>query len=83
MLTLVGGSFLTKLRRNILYKIERGLWREVLFSMISGKGPVSTAGFNYKFRVDNDDDGYEAKTRRRIYHSSMELFAKVAGRTEM
>ena len=83
MLTLIGGAFLTKLRRSILYKIERGLWREVLWSTISEKGPVSTAGFNYHYRVDPDDDGYEAMTRRSIYHSSMQLFAKVAGRTEM
>ena len=83
MLTLVGGSFMTRLRKSILFKIERGLWREVLWSMISDKGPVSTAGFNYKYHVDPDDDCHEAMTRRRIYHSSMALFAKIAGRTEM
>ena len=71
MLTLVGGNFLNRLRKSVLHKVERGLWRELVGSIVAVHGPFSTAGFTYNHPVHPDDDGYEAEVRRRIYQSSM------------
>ena len=67
MLTLVGSQFLTRLRKSVLHKVERGLWRELVGAIVSVQGPFSTAGFSYNQRVHADDDGYEAEIRRRVY----------------
>ena len=83
MLTLIGGQALNNLRKSILYKVERGLWRETLGAIVSVHGKVSTHGFNFNRKVDPDEDDYEAQLRRRFYTTAMQLFAKVAGRTEM